>query len=256
MIQVRPRLEGRTIVITGAASGIGEATVRRALAEGAYVAAVDHDAQRLEALAAELGRDALGVFQADVRDEQGPARVLEALARDGRAVDGVVPCAGVTSGATFLASELELWRRVFDINLMGVVIWTRACVAQMVEAQSGAVVLIGSQLTHGGAAGNAAYVTSKGAIAALAKTMAFEVAGKGVRVNCLSPGATATPLLANAMAKRPDPEAAAERSRQRHAMRRFGEPQEIAGAACFLLSDEASFITGAELLADGGWAVA
>jgi len=256
MIDVQPRLRGRTILVTGAASGIGAAVVRRALGEGAFVAAVDQDPEGLEALGAECGADALKLFQADVREEQGPAPVLAALAGAGRVVDGVVPCAGVTSGATFLASEPELWRRVFDINLMGVVIWTRACLAEMVRTQRGAVVLIGSQLTQGGAAGNAAYVASKGAIAALAKTMALEVAGKGVRVNCLSPGATATPLLANAMAKRPDPGAAAERSRQRHAMRRFGEPREIAAAACFLLSDEASFITGAELLADGGWSAA
>jgi len=256
MTAIGPRLDGRTIVVTGGASGIGAAIVRRALEEGAHVAAVDQDRDALEALGVAHAGASLMRFEADVRDPEGPATVLAALAQAGRMVDGLVPSAGVASGASFLAADLELWRRVVDINLIGAVIWTRACLGEMVRAGKGSVVLIGSQLAHSGAIGNAPYVASKGAISALARTMALEVATKGVRVNCLSPGATATPLLINAMARRPDPAAAEARSRERHAMRRFGQPEEIAAAACFLLSDEASFITGAELLADGGWTAA
>jgi 2-keto-3-deoxy-L-fuconate dehydrogenase len=251
------RLQGRTIVVTGAGSGIGAEIARRCLAEGAHIAAVDLDPAGLQALQSRAGNSSrLIVFQADVRDPKQPAVLLQRLAEGGRTVDGLAPCAGVTSGKTFLKSDPALWAHVLDINLMGVVHWTQACLAEMVQAGRGSVVLIGSQLVHGGSRGNACYVASKGAILALTRTLALEVADKGVRVNCLSPGATETPLLLNAMNARPDPEMAKAASRDRHAMRRFGRPEEVASAACFLLSDDGSFITGAELLADGGWSAA
>ena len=115
---------------------------------------------------------------------------------------------------------------------------------------------IASQLAFGGGSLNAAYIASKGAVVSLVRTAAVELAADGIRVNAVAPGATETPMLKRSLSRQTDPDAARERSRTRHAMARFGKPNEIAEAICFLLSDRASFITGTTLPVDGGWLAA
>ena len=252
------RLHGRGIVVTGAASGIGAAVVRQALAEGAAVAAVDIDQSALEALAGELAefRQHLHLQVVDVRDEQQAADSVARLRRLDFPLDGLVTSAATQKRMPFLEADLAHWREVMDVNLLGAVVWARACLPAMLEKQHGSIVLLGSQLLHGRASGNASYVASKGANHALMKVLALEFALQGIRTNLLSPGATETKLLLESMQSRPDPVAAALRSKTRHAMQRWGKPQEIATAACFLLSAEAAFVSGAELLVDGGWSIA
>ena len=134
--------------------------------------------------------------------------------------------------------------------------WLAAAAGPMRAAGGGSVVAIASQLAFAGGSLNAAYIASKGAVVSLVRTAAVELAGDGIRVNAVAPGATETPMLNRSLSRQADPDAARERSRTRHAMARFGRPNEIADAICFLLSDRASFITGTTLPVDGGWLAA
>jgi NAD(P)-dependent dehydrogenase (short-subunit alcohol dehydrogenase family) len=251
------RLRGRTIVVTGAASGIGAEISRRCLKEGAIVVAVDSDDIALAALeSAGEGELPLTTFVADTRDVQRANEIMDRLDADGIVVSGFVACAGILGPSSFLNANLTLWHHVLDVNLFGTIVWARSCVPRMLNAGYGSIVFLGSQLLHGGGRENVCYVASKGAIRALSRSLALEYATSGIRVNTLSPGATDTPLLRNGLKRHADPAAAQERSKLRHAMHRIGQPAEIAAAACFLLSDDASFITGTELLVDGGYSVA
>jgi 2-keto-3-deoxy-L-fuconate dehydrogenase len=132
----------------------------------------------------------------------------------------------------------------------------RAAIPAMVRQGGGAIVTIASQLALSGGRGNAAYVASKAAVMGLTRTAAVDHATQGVRVNSVLPGATETPMFERSLARQPDPAAARERSRQRHAMQRFGKASEIAGAVLYLASDAASFTTGVCLPVDGGWTAA
>jgi NAD(P)-dependent dehydrogenase (short-subunit alcohol dehydrogenase family) len=125
-----------------------------------------------------------------------------------------------------------------------------------VAAGSGSVITVGSQLAYAGGRGNAAYIASKGAVISLTRTAALEHAADNVRVNVMIPGAIDTPLLKRGMNRHADPEAARARSQGRHAMGRFGTPREIAKGALYLASDDSAFVTGSELVMDGGWLAA
>lgn len=251
------RFQDRAIVVTGGGSGIGRATVERALTEGAAVVAVDRDAAALDALTGAVGEDRLKTLQGDVADSKLAAAGFELAATFGRPVKGVVTAAGISSSGTPLAEiEDSLWDDVFRVNVRGSWTWLKAALPAFEAAGGGAAVMIASQLAFGGGARNAAYIASKGAIVSLAKTAAMELAESGVRVNAVAPGAIDTPMLRRSMSRQPDPEAAMARSRGRHAMQRFGEAPEIASPILYLLSDDSSFVTGHTLLADGGWTAA
>lgn len=251
------RFQDRTIVVTGGASGIGLATIRRAVAEGATIVAVDRDATALEALQRDLGADKVAVLAGDVIDAGLAAKGFELAAGFGRPVKGVVTAAGISISGTAIGDITdEAWDEVFRINVRGSWTWLKAALPAFDRAGGGSIVLIASQLAFGGGGGNAAYIASKGAIVSLAKTAAMELAETGVRVNAVAPGAIDTPLLRRGMGCQPDPEAAAAKSLARHAMKRFGRAEEIASPILYLLADEASFITGHTLLADGGWTAA
>lgn len=235
------RLKDRIVIVTGAASGIGAACVTLFRVEGATVIGVDIK-----------GAD----HDADVSDVAASARVADAvLAAHGR-IDGLVTAAGMSFGKRLIdASEVE-FDRVFAVNVKGTAFWIKAVLPHMIARRRGAIVTLASQLALAGGKGNAAYVASKGAVISLTRSVALDHAVDGVRANAVLPGATETPMLARAFARAPDPQAARAASRARHAMGRFGEAEEIARAALFLLSDEASFITGAALPVEGGWLVA
>lgn len=251
------RFEDRTIVVTGGASGIGLCAVERALDEGAAVVAFDRNAAALAALQERRGGDALATLSGDVTDAGLADAAFERAAAFGRPVKGVVTAAGISISGTAIGDiEDDAWDDVFRINVRGSWAWLKAALPAFEAAGGGSAVLIASQLAFGGGAGNAAYIASKGAIVSLAKTAALELAETGVRVNAVAPGAIDTPLLRRGMGRQPDPDAAAAKSQARHAMKRFGRVEEIASPILYLLSDEASFITGHTLLADGGWTAA
>ncbi|MBL8838227.1 MAG: glucose 1-dehydrogenase [Alphaproteobacteria bacterium] len=247
------RMSGKIAIVTGAASGIGLATAKLLVREGARVALVDRDADALATLAASIDGLAL---PGDVTDAAAVGTAAAAvIARWGR-IDALVTAAGISFGKPIVEAEEAEWDRTFAVNVKGTFLWAKAVLPPMIAQRAGAIVTIASQLAIAGGRGNCAYVASKGAVISLTRSVALDYARDGVRCNCVLPGATETPMLERAMARRADPAAARAASRERHAMGRLGRVEEIAAAILHLAGDESAFTTGVALPVDGGWLVA
>lgn len=249
------RLEGKVAVITGGASGIGQASAIRFAKEGCFLALVDRDPDALKATLALLDDKAACAItlDGDVSNESTVLKhrnaVLERLGK----IDILLACAGFSTGTNVTDTSLDAWNSVLETNLTGTFLWCRSVLEPMRNAGVGSIILVGSQLAFSGGRGNAAYLASKGAIVSLAQTMALDHAHEGIRVNTLIPGAIDMPLLRRAFNRATDPEEVKARSVSRHPLGRLGRPEEVAQAALFLASDEASFTTGSCLRVDGGW---
>lgn len=241
-------LSGRVAIVTGAAGGIGEAIARRFAAAGARVACVDLVAPK--SIAASIGPAALA-FAADVSDpvavSVAVAAVEAAWGGVGVLVNGAAP--NDPSG-TVLEVEVDDWDRVFAVHVRGAFLMSRAVLPGMAAAGGGSIIHIASQMGRVGAPGRPAYCAAKGALIQLAKAMALDHAGQGVRVNALSPGAVETGRM---LFRHGTMEAARAAVGPKHPIGRLGRPEEIAEAALFLASDASSFMTGADLLVDGGY---
>ncbi len=240
----------RTIIVTGAASGIGAATAATVLAEGGRVAAADI----VEPAVA--GADVLNVM-CDVTDGAAVASmVAAAVDRFGR-LDGVVHAAGVAGGGpVHLLDEAE-WDRVIGINLTGTFLVGKHAVAQMLEQdpiddERGSIVNVASIEGIEGTAGGSPYNASKGGVIMLTKSMAIDYGRQGIRVNALCPGFIDTPMM-QAVVGMDGMQDFEARMVDEHKLRRKGRAEEMATAACFLLSRDASFVTGHTLVADGGY---
>ena len=243
------RLDGKVAVITGGASGIGRASARRFAAEGAKVVVADLDEAGGTAVATEIA----GRFvRADVTD---PAQVAAMYDQAIDAFGGLDVCfnnAGISppEDDSVLATDLGAWRRVQEVNLTSVYLCCKAALPHLVEAGGGSIINTASFVALMGAAtSQISYTASKGGVLALSRELGVQFARQGVRVNALCPGPVSTPLLQELFAK--DPERAARRL-VHIPMGRFGRPEEIAAAACFLASDDASFITASTFVVDGG----
>lgn len=244
-------LEEKAILVTGAGSGIGRAAASLFLESGAEVVLCDRDAAALEAVAAELAAAGGGglALTADVTDrDQVAAAVAAAVERCGR-LDGALNCAGVESEQADTAEVAAAdWQRVIDVNLSGVFNCMQAEIAAMLE-RGGAIVNVASSLGLVGAAKGSPYSAAKHGVVGLTKSAAIEYAARGVRINALCPGIVNTPMTARLLAELPGAE---EMLPAIQPIGRLARPREIAAAARFLLSDDASFVVGAALAADGG----
>jgi NAD(P)-dependent dehydrogenase (short-subunit alcohol dehydrogenase family) len=251
------KLDSRIAIITGGASGIGAATAELFAKEGAKVALVDNNEALLNETELRI-RNAGGLVDAypvDVTDGVLVAQtVTDIIAKWGR-IDVLMPCSGISVGGTVATIDESLWDKVFAVNVKGSYLFMHYTLPHMIQAKRGSIVLLGSQLVISSGGNNAAYIASKGAISALAKTMAVDHAAHGIRVNVLMPGVIDTPMSRNSLTRYEDTVATRERWENRHAMRRFGLPHEVANAALFLASDDSSFTTGSQLFCDGGWTV-
>lgn len=246
------RLDGRVAVITGAASGIGAATAQRFAAEGASIAGLDLAGPSPEIVAGlEASAPEVAYWPLDVRDEaQIEARVADVVERFGR-IDVLLNAAGVASAGSVDQVPEDEWDRVLDINLKGTYLVAKHVVPHMVSAGAGAIINIASIEGLVGFQGQAAYNASKGAVVVLTRNMAADYGRQGVRVNCLCPGLIETPMTAPLQ----DPALATIKDWfvDQHLLGRAGRPDEVAAAALFLASDDASFVTGHALVVDGGF---
>lgn len=248
--EVPMRLKDKVVLITGGASGIGLAAVERFLEEGARVALADLAGSAGAAKAAELNGHYPGrclFTPVDVSStEQVNRMVQDTVAHFGR-LDGVFNNAGIGGISPADAYTDDDFLRVIDINLNGVFRVARAALKPMYAQGGGSIVNCASILGVFGQSGTAAYSAAKGGVVNLTRTLALEGAAQGVRVNAIGPGYIDTPLLSLLDA------ATKQFLIGLHPLKRLGRPQEVANAALFLLSDEASFVTGAHLMVDGGF---
>jgi NAD(P)-dependent dehydrogenase (short-subunit alcohol dehydrogenase family) len=252
------RLAGRSAIVTGAGSGIGRASAILFAREGAFVALVDRDGAGLqETLAAiEGGKGEASIHIGDVGEADFAQAVVGEVVARRRRLDVLTTAAGFSCGGTVLTTDPADWDAVFRTNVGGTWLWARAAVPQMQRQGSGSIITLASQLAIAGGKGNSAYIAAKGAIISLSRTMAVDFAADGIRVNAIAPGAIDTPMLRRSFARHADPEPVREASRNRHAMKRFGQAEEIAQTALHLASDASSFTTGTVMPVDGGWLAA
>jgi len=241
----------RVAVITCASSGIGEATARSLVASGLSVALLARRVDRIRALAAELG-DAAVAFQADVTDADAVRGIYDTAVAEHGGLDICCNNAGISppDDDSILETEIEAWRRVQEVNLTSVYLCCKIGIPHLLARGGGSVINTASFVAVLGAAtSQISYTASKGGVLAMSRELGVQFARQGVRVNALCPGPVSTPLLQELFAK--DPERAARRL-VHVPMGRFGEPEEIAAAAAFLASDDASFITASSFIVDGG----
>ena len=238
------RFEGQTVVVTGAASGIGFEMARLFLAEGARVVAGDLDP-------AGAPEGSIGA-RVDVADADSVAGMVSlAIKRTGR-IDVLCNNAGIGSTADPVACSVEEWDRVFAVNARGVFLGTKFALPHMVEAGRGSIVNTASVAGMVGLRDRAAYCASKGAVIAFTRQVALQYAGTGVRCNCICPGTVDSPWVGRLLDEAEDPAGARASLTARQPVGRLGTPMEIAQAALYLASDDAGFVTGSSLVIDGG----
>ena len=232
------RLDGKVALVTGAASGIGLACARRFADDGAKVVGVD----------LQPGPDS-DVRVADVADESSIREAVDAVVHDHGRLDVVLNAAGVAGGGPIHLLDATEWERVIRVNLTGTFLVCKHALTHMVEQKSGSLASIeGVEGTEGGSSYNA----SKAGVVLLTKNLAIDYGRVGVRANCICPGFIETPMFESVMSLE-GMQQVREQYREAHTLGRFGRPDEIASAAAFLASEDASFVTGHALVVDGGF---
>lgn len=247
------RFADRVVLVTGASSGIGRATALGLAREGASVALVALPGDDLEEAAAECraGGAAAVAVSADVADSRQVAGAFDQAESLGP-VSAVFSNAGISIVGPAAAMDDDDWLRQLHVNLSGSFYVAREAARRMIPRGRGAIVVTGSELGLLGQPGYVGYTATKGGVLAMTRALAAELAPHGIRVNSISPGTTETPMLAAEFAAAPDPARERAENESTIPLGRFGQPDDIAAAVAFLLSDEAAYITGANLVVDGG----
>jgi 2-keto-3-deoxy-L-fuconate dehydrogenase len=237
------------VIVTGGASGIGAATVDRFRADGARVAALDRDERALAESTADVA------VACDVADELSITSAIDTAAKGLGGVDVLVAAAGIASRGSVDLCPSEDFDRVMAVNVRGVYLAARVALPHLREAGGGAIVVVASQLGMVAVPDAAAYCASKGAAINLARAMALDHAHEGIRVNCVCPGPTDTPLVERFFAETPDPAATRRAFEEAGVIGRLIEPAEIADAIAYLASPSAGATVGAALVVDAGYTV-
>lgn len=245
-------LTDKVILVTGAASGIGRATLQRCAAAGAKLIAADRADE--DAIKAAIPEDAHSISSSlDVTDEAAVQSLVSTAVTEFGEITGLVNCAGVSGQG--LAHEINRadWQKVLDINLTGTLLVCKHVIASMLNKKTqGSIVNLASVYGMTGGPGSLSYNVSKSGVLHMTRCMAADYGGVGIRINSVSPGYIETPMSSMVKA---DP-AFHKRFVNMHLLRRAGQPEEVAGAINFLLSDDASYITGANFAVDGGFSAA
>jgi NAD(P)-dependent dehydrogenase (short-subunit alcohol dehydrogenase family) len=245
------RVSGKIVLVTGAGSGIGRETAARFAAEGAVVAATDIQLEAAQETATAIAGDAIAL-ELDVRAPASVEAALHDLVSQLGGLDVVVNNAGVAARGTVERLTEAEWDLGIDTNLKSVYLVSKVAWPFLVERGGGSILCTASVAGLWAIPDDAAYCVSKAGVIMLTKCMALDGARMGIRVNCVCPGYTETALSERWLRDQPDPEAARREESARHPLGRMGKPRDIADAFLYLASDEASWVTGAALVVDGG----
>jgi NAD(P)-dependent dehydrogenase (short-subunit alcohol dehydrogenase family) len=249
------RLEGKVCVITGAGSGIGQATAQLFAREGARVVVADVDDRGARATVASIrkaGGDAVAE-RVDVTDESATKALAGKVAKRFKRVDVLFNNAGISGVGDVLETEPELFDRVMSVNVRGVYLMSRAIVPVMIKQRSGSIINMSSSIAEIGLARRVSYAASKGAVLAMTRSMQVDVAQHGIRVNALLPGTILTPFVERYLKESySDPEEGYASIRKRQLGHELGKPEDVAFAALYLASDESRFVMASGLIVDGG----
>jgi len=244
-------LEGRTVVITGAGGGICSAIARALAGAGGHVACLDQKSPTSVVDEIESGGGKAIAISCDVTSETSIKSAIASVTEKFGDIHGLVNGASNDDETSSIANmKTDDWDRTFAVHVRGAFLVSRTVIPSMQRIRRGSIVHIASQMGHVAAKGRAGYCSAKGALIQLAKAMALDLADQGIRVNTLSPGAIETRRM---VLRHGDLETARSYNAPKHALGRIGLPTEIANGALFLLSDASSFMTGADLLIDGGY---
>lgn len=251
------RLSGKVAIVTGAGYGIGRAGALRFAETGAKVVVAEYvpagGAETAEMIRARGGE---AVFvQTDVSRAEDCARAVQAAEEQFGGLHVLFANAGIMTNADVVSETEEQWDRLVGVNLKGIFLMAKYAVPAMLRSGGGSIINMSSVTGILGHGELAAYSAAKAAVAGLTRQMAVDYAGKGIRVNCVSPGTIDTPMLQRFLADVPDPEKARRSFISIHPIGRLGRPADVANAALFLASDEAGFVTGHNLVVDGGYSI-
>jgi len=251
-------MSDKVLIVSGGASGLGRAAARKFAENGYNITLVDIDEEKgkdAEQEIKNMGQDAV-FCQCDISDEKQVQNAAEVTQKKFGRADALVNNAGVEIRGSVLQCSEDEWNKTYNTNVKGIYYMSNAFIPLMTSHDDPtAIINTGSILGFRTVGERAAYSSSKGAIDALTRTMAFDLAEKNIRVNCVAPGAIDTPLLRGSINDSPNPEETEKALGANSLFERLGKPEEVANVMYFLASEEASFVTGATYFVDGGWSM-